>query len=70
MPQVSKININFELFKVSKMTSLKIYFSSHGEDRNIKFGHVINMIERVPLDTPPQLVVMSLAYQHLTVLFI
>ena len=25
LPQVSKININFELLKVSKMTSLKIY---------------------------------------------
>ena len=28
LPQVSKININFELLKVSKMTSLKIYISS------------------------------------------
>ena len=27
LPQVSKININFELLKVSKMTSLKIYIS-------------------------------------------
>ena len=26
-PKVSKININFELLKVSKMTSLKIYIS-------------------------------------------
>ena len=28
------------------------------------------MIERVPLDTPPQVVVMSLAHNHLTDLFI
>ena len=28
------------------------------------------MIERVPLDTPPQAVVMSLAHNHLTDLFI
>ena len=28
LPQVSEININFELLKGSKMTSLKIYISS------------------------------------------
>ena len=28
LPKVSKMNINFELLKVSKMTSLKIYISS------------------------------------------
>ena len=27
MPKVSKININFELLKISKMTSLEIYIS-------------------------------------------
>ena len=32
------MTINFELLKVSKMTSLRIYISSHGETRNIKFG--------------------------------
>ena len=49
MPKVSKIHINFELVKVSKMTK---------------------KIQRVPLDTPPQAVVMSLAHNHLTNLFI
>ena len=68
MPKVREININFELLKVSKMTSLKIYISP--EDRNIKFGHLINTIERVPLDTLPYLLVMSLAHNHLTNLFI
>ena len=58
------------MFKVSKMTSLKIFISSHGEARNIKFGHQINIIERVPLGTLPQAVVMSLAHNHLTNLFI
>ena len=47
------------MLKVSKMTSLKIYISPHGEARNIKFGHLINIIERVSLGTPPQAVVMS-----------
>ena len=58
LPKVNKININFELLKVSKMTSLRIYISSHGEARNIKFGHLIN-IQRVSLGTLPQEVVMS-----------
>ena len=44
--------------------------SSHGEAKNIKLGHLINIIERVPLGTPPQAVVMSLARNHLTNLFI
>ena len=69
LPKVSKVNINFELLKVIKMTSLKSYFSSHGEVRNIKFGHLLNMIERVTLDTPPQAVVMSLAHNQLMNLF-
>ena len=56
------------MLKGSKMTSLKIYISP--EDRNIKFGHLINTIERVPLDTLPYLLVMSLAHNHLTNLFI
>ena len=47
-----------------------MYVSSHGEARNIKFGHQINIIERVPLGTPPQAVVMSLAQNHLKNLFI
>ena len=47
----SKITINFELLKVSKTTSLKIY--SHGEAKSIKFGHQVNLIQRVPLGTLP-----------------
>ena len=70
MPNVSKININFEQLKVSRMTDLKIYIFSHGEARNIKFGQQVNIIERVPLGTPPQAVVMTLAHNHVTNLFI
>ena len=59
-PKNSKMTINFELFKVSKMTSLKInIISSHGEARNIKFGQQVCLIQRVPLGTPPQEVLTS-----------
>ena len=65
------MNIIFELLNVSKMTSLRIYISPiYGEARNIKFGQQVNIIERVPLGTPPQVVVMSLAHNHVTNLFI
>ena len=47
-----------------------LYISSHREARNIKFGHQINIIKRVPLGTSPQAVVMSLAQNHLTNLYI
>ena len=69
-PKVSKMNINFELLKFSKINNLKIYISSHGKTRNIEFGQLINIIERVPLGTPPQVVVMSLAHNHVKNLFI
>ena len=36
----------------------------HGEARNIKFGHQINIIERVPLGTPPQVVVVAMLLAH------
>ena len=49
LPKVSEVNINSELLKGSKRTSLKIYIFSHGEARNIKFGLQVNIIERVPL---------------------
>ena len=58
------MSINFKLLKVSKITSLKI--SSHGEARNIKFGHQVNLIQRVPLGTLPQGVVTSLPHNHMT----
>ena len=40
--------------------------SSRGKARNIKFGHQINIIERVPLGILPQVVVMPSAHNHLT----
>ena len=65
------MNIIFELLNISKMSSLRIYISPvYGEARNIKFGQQVNIIERVPLGTPPQVVVMSLAHNHVTNLFI
>ena len=70
--------VNFDLPKVSKMTSLNIYIyvyiyiyiSSHREGRNIKFGHQMNIIQRVSPGSMPQVLVMSLAHNHLTNLFI
>ena len=47
-----------------------LYISSYGKARNIKFGQQVNIIERVPLGTPPQEVMMSLAHNHLTNLFV
>ena len=70
LPQVSKMSISFKLLKVSKMTSLKIYISSYRQVRNIKFDQQVNIIERVPLGTPPLAVVMTLAHNHVTNLFI
>ena len=52
------------------MATLRIYISSHREARNIKFGHQINIIKKVPLGAPPQAVAVSLAHNHLTNLFI
>ena len=46
-----------------------LYTSSHGEARNIKLGKQVNIIERVPLDTPPLAVVISLAHNHVIDLF-
>ena len=55
--------------KSAKWPIWNLYISSHLEARNIKFGQQVN-IERVPLGTPPQAVVMSLAHNHMTNLFI
>ena len=69
--KVSKIYINFELLKVSKTTSLNIYPSPVMEMLETSIlGHLINIIEKVLLGTPSQMVVMSLAHNHLTILFI
>ena len=40
------------------------------EARNIKFGQQVNIIERVPLGALPQAVVILLAHNHVTNLFI
>ena len=58
LPRYSKININFELLKVSKITSLKIYISSVTE--KLETSNLDSIIERVPLGTPPEAVVMTL----------
>ena len=61
------MNIRFELLKVSKMTSLKIYISAvMGEARNIKIGQQVNLIQRVPQVTPHQEVMTSLPHNHAT----
>ena len=67
MPKVRKIlttqsqqNYQFE----------NLYISGQGEARNIKFGQQVKIIERVPLVTPIQVVVMSLVHNHVTSLFI
>ena len=71
LPKVSKIHINFELLKVSKNDLFEnLYISSQRDARNIKFGHLMNIIEKVSLGTAPQALVMSLAHNHLTNLFI
>ena len=41
LPNVSKMTINLELLKVSKIASFK---TGHGEARNIKFGQQLNLI--------------------------
>ena len=66
MSKARKMAINFELLKVNKMTSLKIYISSHEEARNIKFGEQINFILRVRMGTPTQEEVTSSPPDHMT----
>ena len=76
MPKVSKITINFELFKISKMnkllkvrkmTNIKIFISPFIEKLEaFKFGQQVNLIQRVPSGTLPQEVVMSLAHNYAT----
>ena len=39
--------INFELLKVSTVTSLEN--SSHGEAKNVKFGQQVHLIQKVSL---------------------
>ena len=44
--------------------------SCHREARNIKFGQQVNINEKVSLGTQTQMVVMTLAHNHVTNLFI
>ena len=69
----SKKTASLELLKVSKVTSLKIYISpvtEKLETSNFIFGQQINTIEMVLLGTLLQAVVMTLAHNHLTNIFI
>ena len=47
-----------------------LYIFSDREARNTKFGQQVNIIERVPLGTPPPAVVVTLAHNHVKNLFI
>ena len=61
-----------ERFPLYRMSALGRFhcISSHREARDIKFGHQINIIERVSLGPLPQAVVISLAHNYLKNLFI
>ena len=59
------MTINFELLKVSKMSSLSLYTSSHGEARNIKFGQQVNPFKGLHWYSPSE-IVMSLPNNHVT----
>ena len=47
-----------------------LYISSHREARKIKFGKLVNLIQRVRLGTLPQEVMMALSHNYVTNLFI
>ena len=68
-PKLAKWISTLNCSKSAKWPIWNLYISSHLEARNNKFGQQVN-IERVPLGTPPQAVVMSLAHNHMTNLFI
>ena len=72
MPKVSKTEQTGNVWICRKLQNDQfenLYTSSHGEARNIEFGERVNIIEMAPLGTPPQAVVISLAYNHVTDLF-
>ena len=58
------MTINFELLINDQNENL--YISSHGEARNIKFGHQVKLIPRVKLGPLPQEVVTSLLHNNVT----
>ena len=62
-----KVTINFEILKVSKMTSLNIYIHLQSQEaKNIKFGQQVNLIQRVLLGTLAQEVLMSSPHIHVS----
>ena len=64
LPQVSKLT---KLLKVIKMTSLKIYISpSIKKLGTLKLRQQVNLIQKIPLNTPPQELVTSLFHKYVT----
>ena len=61
LPKVSKIKAKWPLWKSICLHSRRA--------RNIEFGQLVNITERVPFGTPPLAVVMTLAPNHATNLF-
>ena len=51
-PKLAKWISTLNCSKSAKWPIWNLYISSHGEARNIKFGQQVNIIERVPSDTP------------------
>ena len=68
-PKLAKWISALSCSKSAKWPIWNLYISSHVEARNIKFRQQVNIIERVPLGTPPQAVIMSLPHDHMTNLF-
>ena len=61
------MTIKFELLKVRKMTSLKIYISQVMEKlETSKHQHQVKLIQRIQLGPLPQEVVMSLSHNNIT----
>ena len=70
LPKVIKMDINFELLKVSKMTSFKIFISPVMEKLEHQIWTAGKHHWKSFTGYLPQEVVISLAYNHLTNLFI
>ena len=62
------MTINFELLKISRINSQKtvLYISSHEEAKKHQIQTVGNLIQKVPLGTPPQEVVTLLPHNCVT----
>ena len=62
---------DFQFWTAQKQQNDKfanLYIFNHGEARNVKIGQQVNLIQRAPLDTPPQEVVMSWPHNHVIVM--